>query len=90
MAGVGAGEEHKSSRTFQMEEGMISRESKLYFLLHTANIAHSPGQPGGTAKLFFPVTVGALPTWSRLVCQLQAWCSVSAGEGVVRQACVYS
>lgn len=45
MAGVGAGEEHKSSRTFQMEGDDIQGENKLCFL-HTADIAHSPGQPG--------------------------------------------
>lgn len=38
MAGVGAGEEHKSSRTFQMEGGDIQGENKLCFP-HT-------GQPG--------------------------------------------
>lgn len=91
MAGVGAGEKHKSSRTFQMEEGVISREkASCISFLHTANVAHSPGQPGRIAEISSPVTVGALPTQSRLLWQPHAWCPVSAGEGVVRQACVYS
>lgn len=46
MTGVGAGEEHKSSRTFQIGGGDdIQGENELCFL-HTADIAHSPGQPG--------------------------------------------
>lgn len=71
--------------------GDIQGENKLCFLLHTADLAHSPGQPGELqGGLASSVTVGPLPTQSRLYCRLWACCPLSTGEGAVRQACVPS
>lgn len=83
MAGVGAGEEHKSSRTFQMEGGVISRERASCTSFCTQKMSPTARGSLGNRRAFSPVIVGALPTLSRLVCQLQAWCPLNAGEGGV-------
>jgi hypothetical protein len=57
-------------------EGLTSRE-------RAGRTSLQPGAAWGNRRAFFPVTVGALPTLSRLVCQLQAWCPLNAGEGGV-------
>lgn len=64
--------------------GDIQGESKQAAL----PFAHSKCRPQlgaawGIRRAFSPVMVGALPTLSRLVCQLQAWCPLNAGEGGV-------
>lgn len=77
MAGVAAGEEHKSSRTFQMELGEVTageRESCCRFLLlQTANAGErAQGRLGGLQRLVASGDSGVLSRPSPAV-----WCLVA-------------